>query len=101
MPLSRPALRSQTMKRRAILFLSLLTISVVARAEAPKGSHVRQVPIRLIDEQGQPVVGADVGYHVNTGSYYAERAQSEGTQWLYQWHRRSDASGMVSVDDRR
>jgi len=89
------------MKRRAILFLSILTISVMARAEEPKGFRVRQVPLRLIDEQGQPVVGADVGFRASAGSRFEEMAKSEGTQWAYQSHRRSDANGMVSVDDRR
>jgi thiol-disulfide isomerase/thioredoxin len=89
------------MKRRAILFLFLLAISAVTRAEEPGRTRARQVPLRLIDEQGQPVVGADVGYHADSGSYFVERAKSEGTQWLYQWHRRSDAKGIVSVDDRR
>jgi thiol-disulfide isomerase/thioredoxin len=89
------------MKRRAILFLFLLTISVMARAEEPRGFRARQVPIQVIDEQGQPVVGADVGFRADSGSYHAERAKSEGTQWVYYDHRRSDAKGIVTVDDKR
>src|SRR5262245_11337177 len=100
-PLSRPALRSPLMKLRIVVFVALMTIPVGARAEAPGSFRVRQFPIRLIDEQGQPVVGADVGFRANTGSYFAERAKSDGTQWVYQWHRRSDAGGIVSVDDKR
>jgi thiol-disulfide isomerase/thioredoxin len=88
------------MKRSAILFLFLLTISVVATAEEPKAFRARQVPFQLIDDQGQPVVGADVGFRADTGSHYTERAKSEGTEWVYQSHRRSDASGIVKMDHR-
>jgi thiol-disulfide isomerase/thioredoxin len=97
-PLRRSDLRSPGMKRSAILFLSLLTISAVAGAEAPGGFRARQVAFQLIDDQGQPVVGADVGLDAKTGSHYAERAKSDGTQWLYHQHRRSDANGIVKMD---
>lgn len=76
-------------------FALLMVVSTVSADE-------RTISVKLIDESGNPVVGADVGDRaVVRGGHYAERARKEGTQWFYNNHLRSDANGIVSVVDRR
>ena len=86
---------------RVFAALALLNCVHLLRADeppkiAPKG---KSVSVKVVDEQGNAVGGADVGTMAALGKLYVDRATKEGTEWLYVNHKRSDASGVAVIDD--
>jgi thiol-disulfide isomerase/thioredoxin len=89
---------------RPIFFAYLMTGLVVAldavAQEGPKASSKRgTLALKVVDEAGQPVEGAEVGTMAGIADFYAERTAKEGTQWLYVNHVRTDAAGMARIQE--
>jgi thiol-disulfide isomerase/thioredoxin len=101
-------IRSQKKSNESIAMLTrnLTTVLFVLNAawlaaqdavnEPAKG---KSVFVKLVDNMGNPVAGADVGTMAAIGKYVKERAAKEGTEWFYLNHTRSDGDGMAKIEN--
>ncbi|HVU86770.1 MAG TPA: TlpA disulfide reductase family protein [Pirellulales bacterium] len=64
-------------------------------ASAKRGSF----SVLLIDSDGKPVEGADVGYPASLGETARDAAKRDGTEWEYGNHQRSNDTGVATFPE--
>ncbi|HZL87389.1 MAG TPA: TlpA disulfide reductase family protein [Pirellulaceae bacterium] len=83
----------------ALAALIICANCLAADEPAKEPRKGKAISVKLVDEEGSPIAGADIGTMAALGKIYADRAAKEGTQWLYVNHKRSDASGAATIED--
>ncbi len=73
----------------------------LAAAAAEPAPAVRQITVEVVDTDGQPIEGADVGLCAMQGGTWSELASKDGTHWYYPQHARTGADGSAVIDDPR
>jgi thiol-disulfide isomerase/thioredoxin len=85
----------------AFAILVAIAVRVAADEQSAPLPAERTLVVELLDGDGQPVEGADVGICATISGRSPEFASEDGTQWRYWRHARSDAAGRAKLDDPR
>jgi thiol-disulfide isomerase/thioredoxin len=88
---------------RVVLGIGLaLTCANVGHGDEPAQNAKEKrssVSVVLVDSEGKPVEGADVGYPASLGETSRIAAKRDGTEWEYGNHQRSNEAGVATFPE--
>jgi thiol-disulfide isomerase/thioredoxin len=90
------------LQRLVLSVVLALTCANVGHGDEPaQGAKQKRssVSVVLVDSEGKPVEGADVGYPASLGETARDAAKRDGTEWEYGNHQRSNETGVATFPE--
>jgi len=87
--------------RILVVAFTLLAPSLLLADDEKEGEPKapKTFTVELLDADGKPVEGADIGMLAGMGDYYRKHPPKDGAEWAYNQHVRSDAGGFAQMTD--